>query len=70
MTAGKALLHRSLALIAVLTTALLLSGCPGTPRASTTQVDRADAATRAGVYAGAAALYERLAGETTGSDSV
>ena len=70
MTAGKALLHRSLALIAVLTTALLLSGCPGTPRASTTQVDRADAATRAGDHAGAAALYERLAGETTGSDSV
>jgi len=70
MTAGKALLHRPLAFIAVLTTALLLSGCPGTPRTSTTQVDRADAATRAGDHAGAAALYERLAGETTGSDSV
>jgi len=70
MTAGKALLHRSLAIIAVLTTALLLSGCPTTPRAGTSTVDRADAATRAGDHAGAAALYERLAGETTGSDSV
>ena len=70
MTAGTALLHRSLSLFAVLTTALLLSGCPTTPRAGSTPVDRADAATRAGDHAGAAALYERLAAETTGSDSV
>ena len=32
-------------------------------------MDRADAALRSGDYAGAAALYERLAGQTTGSDS-
>ena len=69
MTAGKAL-HRSLALIAVIATALLLAGCPSTPRVTTSTVDRADAASRAGDHAGAAALYERLAGETTGNDSV
>ena len=69
MTAGKAL-HRSLALIAVIATAILLAGCPSTPRVGTSTVDRADAASRAGDHAGAAALYERLAGETTGNDSV
>jgi outer membrane PBP1 activator LpoA protein len=69
MTAGKAL-HRPLALIAVIATALLLAGCPTTPRVGPSTVDRADAASRAGDHAGAAALYERLAGETTGTDSV
>jgi hypothetical protein len=66
MTAGKAL-HRSLALIAVVATALLLAGCPSAPRVGTSTVDRAVAASRAGDHAGAAALYERLAGETTGA---
>ena len=60
MTAGKAL-HRSLALGAQLVAALMLAGCPTTPRVSTSTVDRADAALRAGDHAGAAALYERLA---------
>ena len=69
MTAGKAL-HRSLALGALVVAALMLTGCPSTPRVSTSTVDRAVAATRAGDHAGAAALYERLAGETTGSDSI
>ena len=69
MTAGKAL-HRSLALLALFGMTLLLAGCPSTPRTGPSAVDRADAATRSGDHAGAAALYERLATETTGSDSV
>jgi outer membrane PBP1 activator LpoA protein len=69
MTAGKAL-HRWFAPIAWLALALLLAGCPSTPRTSTSAVNRADAAARAGDHAGAAALYERLAGETTGTDSI
>jgi uncharacterized protein len=69
MTAGKAL-NRYFVLFTLLLLALMLAGCPSTPRTSTSAVDRADAATRAGDHAGAAALYERLAGETTGSDSI
>jgi uncharacterized protein len=69
MTAGKAL-HGSLALLALLGVTLLLTGCPSTPRTGPSSVDRAVAATRSGDHAGAAALYERLATETTGSDSV
>jgi len=69
MTAGKAL-HRFLALPALLVLALALTGCPSAPRTSASAVDRADAASRAGDHAGAAALYERLAGETTGGDSI
>jgi outer membrane PBP1 activator LpoA protein len=69
MTAGKAL-YRLLAPLALLVLALMLAGCPSAPRTPTSTVDRADAATRAGDHAGAAALYERLAGETTGTDSI
>ena len=43
---------------------------PSTPRAPTSTVDRAEEATRTGDHAGAAALYERLAAQTTGSDSI
>jgi outer membrane PBP1 activator LpoA protein len=69
MTAGKAL-PRFFASVAVLVLALALAGCPSTPRTPTSTVDRADAASRSGDHAGAAALYERLAGETTGTDSI
>lgn len=70
MTAGKAL-FRSLAPVALLATALLLAGCPSTTtRTPTSTVARAEAATRAGDHGGAAALYERLAAETTGTDSI
>ena len=54
----------------VVATALLLAGCPTTPRrGGPPNVDRAEELMRAGDHAGAAALYERLATETTGSDS-
>jgi hypothetical protein len=70
MTAGKAL-HRIIALAALLSLALLLAGCPSNPRTGSSAVDRADSATRAGDHAGAAALYERLAGvKTSGDESV
>jgi outer membrane PBP1 activator LpoA protein len=70
MTAGKALL-RTFGLIAMLGMASLLAGCPtGTPRTATSAVDKAEAAVRAGDHAGAAALYERLAGQATGTDSI
>ena len=70
MTSKKAL-HRSFALIVVATTALLLAGCPSTPRrGGPPNVDRAESLTRTGDHAGAAAVYERLGAETTGSDSV
>jgi outer membrane PBP1 activator LpoA protein len=69
MTAGKAL-HRTLALLGLIGMTLMLAGCPTTQRPGPSAVDRADAATRAGDHAGAAALYERLAADTTGSDSV
>jgi len=69
MTAGKAL-NRTWALLALLAMAILLAGCPGgPPRVPTSTVDRADAALRGGDYAGAAALYERLAGQTSGADA-
>ena len=70
MTSKKAL-HRSFALIVVITAALLLAGCPTTPRrGGPPNVDRAESLTRTGDHAGAAALYERLGAETTGVDSV
>jgi outer membrane PBP1 activator LpoA protein len=69
MTAGKALLQPWVR-FAVVATALLLAGCPTTPHhGGPPNVDRAEALTRSGDYAGAAAQYERLAGETTGPDS-
>jgi outer membrane PBP1 activator LpoA protein len=69
MTAGKAL-HQPWVRFAIVAAALLLAGCPTTPRhGGPPNVDRAEALTRSGDYAGAAAQYERLAGETTGSDS-
>ena len=49
---------------------LLLRRLPDHTARRPLDVDRADAATRSGDHAGAAALYERLATETTGSDSV
>ncbi|HLA71778.1 MAG TPA: penicillin-binding protein activator [Steroidobacteraceae bacterium] len=55
----------------VVATALLLAGCPTTPRrGGPPNVDRAEILTRSGDYAGAAAIYERLAADTSGSDSV
>lgn len=69
MTPKKAL-ERSFAVLVVVAMAALLAGCPTTPRRpATSNVDRAAELTRSGDHAGAAALYERLAGETTGSDS-
>jgi outer membrane PBP1 activator LpoA protein len=69
MTAGKAL-HRILGLCGVALLGTMLAGCPSTPRVPTSNVDRAEEATRTGNHAGAAALYERLAEQTTGSDSI
>ena len=69
MTGKKAALRNSLALVAIVATALVLSGCPATPRrGGPPSVDRAEAATRSGDHAAAAAIYERLAAETTGPD--
>jgi outer membrane PBP1 activator LpoA protein len=69
MTGKKALLQTT-ALFVLATATLFLVGCPSTPRqGGPPTVDRAEAATRAGDHAAAAALYERLATETTGSDS-
>src|SRR6185295_10698797 len=72
MTAGKAL-NRTwslLALFGLLAISILLAGCPSGPaRVPTSTVDRAEAAVRSGDYAGAAALYERLAGQTSGDDA-
>jgi uncharacterized protein len=70
MTAGKAL-NRILGSITVLVAAALLAGCPTTStRTGTSNVDRADKAMRSGDYPGAAALYERLAEQTSGSPAV
>jgi outer membrane PBP1 activator LpoA protein len=69
MTAGKAL-QRTVIAAALLALAVLLAGCPSTTRTGPSMVDRADAAMRNGDPAGAAALYERLATQTSGSDTV
>jgi outer membrane PBP1 activator LpoA protein len=70
MTGMKAALRNPLALIAILAAALMLSGCPSTPRrGGPPSVDRAEALTRSGDHAAAAAIYERLATEITGGDS-
>lgn len=71
MTLKKALL-KPLLVIAVLAGALMLAGCPsggGVRRTPAVSVDRAEQLRGAGDYAGAAAVYEKLAGQTTGSDS-
>jgi outer membrane PBP1 activator LpoA protein len=69
MTPKKALV-KPIALLAVVAAALLLTGCPSTPRrGGPPSVDRAEALTRAGDHAAAAGVYERLASETTGTDS-
>jgi len=74
MTAGKALHRfegRILGVVVLLTAALMLSGCPGPRTTGQSMVDRADKAMRSGNPAGAAALYEQLAGQTTNSaDSI
>lgn len=68
MTSVKAL-HKPLAICATVMLALLLAGCPSTGRRSgPPTVDRAELLTRSGDHAGAAALYERLGGETSGTD--
>jgi len=70
MTPKKALV-RPFALLMVVAMAVVLTGCPSTPRrGGPPNVDRAEELARTGDHAGAAALYERLGSETTGSDSV
>jgi outer membrane PBP1 activator LpoA protein len=69
MTAKKALV-RPFAFLVIVALAAVLTGCPSTPRrGGPPSVDRAEELVRAGDHAGAAALYERLANETTGTDS-
>jgi outer membrane PBP1 activator LpoA protein len=69
MTPKKALV-RPFAILFVVALAVVLTGCPTTShRAGPPNVDRAEELVRAGDHAGAAALYERLAAETTGTDS-
>jgi outer membrane PBP1 activator LpoA protein len=74
MTAKKALEQnpaRLLVLLAVIAATLVLTGCPSTTqRGGPPNVDRAEQLTRNGDHAAAAAIYERLASETTGGDSV
>jgi outer membrane PBP1 activator LpoA protein len=69
MTPKKALV-RPFAVFVVVALTVVLTGCPSTPRrGGPPSVDRAQELTRTGDHAGAAALYERLGAETTGSDS-
>jgi uncharacterized protein len=64
-------LGRSFALWAIIAATLVLTGCPSTTqRSAPSNVDRAEQLTRAGDHAAAAAIYQRLAAETTGTDSV
>jgi outer membrane PBP1 activator LpoA protein len=62
---------RPLAVLAVVMAALLLAGCPGpgARRSPAVSVDRAEQLRSSGDYAGAAGVYEKLAIQTTGSDS-
>jgi uncharacterized protein len=62
---------RPLAVLTVVALALLLAGCPGggVRRPPSVSVDRAEQLKNGGDYAGAAAVYEKLAAQTTGSDS-
>jgi hypothetical protein len=69
MTAMKAL-RSPAALVAIVAFALVLSGCPSAPRrGGPPSVDRAEQLIRSGDHAAAAAVYERLATETTGGDA-
>jgi outer membrane PBP1 activator LpoA protein len=72
MTLKKALV-RPLFLVAVVTAAVLLAGCPTTGgnvrHTPSVSVDRAEQLRISGDYAGAAGVYEKLAAQTTGSDS-
>jgi outer membrane PBP1 activator LpoA protein len=70
MTLKKALM-RTAAVVTVVAAALLLTGCPGGPprHGGPPTVARAEQLKSSGDYAGAASVYERLASETTGSDS-
>jgi outer membrane PBP1 activator LpoA protein len=64
------LLGRSFALWAVVAATLMLTGCPSTTqRGGPPNVDRAEQLARAGDHAAAAAIYQRLAAETTGVSS-
>jgi len=64
-------LGRSIALLALIAATFVLSGCPSTTqRGGPPNVDRAEQLIRTGDHAAAAAIYQRLASETTGSDSV
>ena len=70
MTAMRAL-RRPLFVAALVGLALVLSGCPSTPRrGGVPSVDRAEQLIRAGDQAAAAAVYERLASETSGTDAI
>jgi outer membrane PBP1 activator LpoA protein len=63
-------LGRPFALFVVIAATLVLAGCPSTTqRAGPPNVDRAEQLIRAGDHAAAAAIYQRLASETTGNDS-
>ena len=63
-------LGRSFAPWAVIAATLVLTGCPSTTqRGGPPNVDRAEQLIRAGDHAAAAAIYQRLAAETTGTDS-
>lgn len=63
-------LRRPFFVAALVAVAFALAGCPSTPRLGPPSVDRAEQLIRAGDQAGAAAVYERLASETTGSDAI
>lgn len=74
MTPGKALprfpASRFLASALVVAMALLLAGCPSTPRrGGPPSVDRAEQLARGGDPAAAAAVYERLANEAAATDA-
>ncbi len=69
MRAMKAL-RRPLVVLVVVAAALALSACPSTTRrGGPPSVDRAEQLVRAGDHAAAAAVYERLAAETSGADA-
>lgn len=71
MTLKKGLV-KPLYLVTVMAAAFLLAGCPSggnVKRPPAVSVDRAEQLRTSGDYAGAAAVYEKLSTQTTGSDS-